>query len=295
MDLLQSCTRWTAESFRYLPTNSMSRLWGKFSRSAISKRAVRGFAWIWGIDVSEAEFSADEYSNLNEFFTRRLKNGLRPVDSRQSIIVSPVDGRIVSQGVCDRDQMLQVKGINYSLYELLGDEAMARTFENGAYMTTYLSPHDYHHIHAPLDLRMTGYSYVPGRLLPVNPSSLSWIHGLYTNNERLILFAASPTGSLALVMVGANCVGSIRLSFADVVTNQAGRGPTREHFSKAIKIRKGQELAVFEMGSTVVLILEPKHADFDQLQAGMSVRMGEAVGTIHDKIPANSKTRRRRR
>jgi phosphatidylserine decarboxylase len=295
MDLLKHLARLKAESFRFLPTNSISRLWGTFSRSALSRQVIQSFAWIWGIDVSEAEFNLEEYQTLNEFFTRRLKAGSRPIDQHPEIIVSPVDGQIVSSGVCEQDRVLQVKDIDYSLYELLGDESISKKFENGSYATIYLSPHNYHRIHAPTDMRITGFSYVPGRLLPVNPPSLAWVRGLYTHNERLILFADTPAGSLALAMVGANCVGSIRLLFSDVVTNQAGIGPLCENFSTPFDVLKGNEVAIFEMGSTVVLIVEPKHAQFDQLQVGMSTRMGEALGTILGKPTALPKQSKRRK
>ena len=296
MGLLETFSRLKAESFRFLPTNQMSRVWGKFSRAAISRRAIPAFAWIWGIDVNEAELALADYLTLNEFFTRRLKTGMRPIDPDPGVVVSPVDGRVISVGVCDQDRILQVKDINYSLVDLLGDAARSRKFENGSYVTIYLSPFNYHRIHAPIDMHITGFSYIPGNLLPVNPPSVQWVTGLYTQNERLILYADTPAGKLALVMVGANCVGSIRLIFNDVATNQAGVSPKHENFPAPIDVFKGDEVAVFEMGSTVVLILEPERARFDRLQVGMSICMGQGVGTVLGKktaFPDQSKRRKK--
>jgi phosphatidylserine decarboxylase len=294
MGPIESFSRLKAESFRFLPTNQMSRLWGKISRSSISRRAIPAFAWIWGIDVSEAELALADYQTLNEFFTRRLKKGMRPIDPDPGVVVSPVDGRVISMGICDKDRVVQVKGINYSLVDLLGDDRRSRKFENGSYATIYLSPYNYHRIHAPIDMHITGFSYLPGNLLPVNPPSVQWIEGLYTQNERLILYADTPAGNLALVMVGANCVGSIRLIITDVATNQAGASPRHENFSTPFDVLKGDEVAVFEMGSTVVLILEPERTRFDRLQEGMSICMGQGVGTILGKqttFPNQSKRR----
>jgi phosphatidylserine decarboxylase len=292
---LESFSRLKAESFRFLPTNQISRLWGKFSRATISRRMIPAFAWIWGIDVTEAELPVSDYPTLNEFFTRRLKAGMRPIDPDPGVVVSPVDGRILSMGVCEKDRIVQIKDIDYSLLDLLGDDRMSRKFENGSYATMYLSPYNYHRIHAPMDMRITGFSYIPGNLLPVNPPSVQWVAGLYTQNERLILYADTPAGAVALVMVGANCVGSIRLIFTDVVTNQAGVGPRCENFPKPFNVSKGSEVAVFEMGSTVVLILEPNRARFDKLQVGMSICMGQGVGTVLGKKVASSKRSKRRK
>lgn len=295
MGLLESLSRLKAESFRFLPTNSISRVWGRFSRATASRRVIPAFAWLWGIDVSEAELALDAYPTLNDFFTRRLKAGVRPIDSDPGVVASPVDGRVVSTGVCDQDRILQVKGISYSLGDLLVDELRARKFENGSYATIYLSPYNYHRIHAPVDLHITGFSYMPGCLLPVNPPSIQWIEGLYTQNERLVLYADTPAGNLALVMVGAHCVGSIRLLVSDVVTNQAGACLQHEYFPTPCDVSKGSEVAVFEMGSTVVLILEPNRAHFDKLQVGMSICMGQGMGTILGNKTASPKQSKRRK
>ena len=224
----------------------------------------------------------EEYPTLNAFFTRRLKPGARPVDDEQPAVVSPVDGRVSAAGICEQDRLLQVKGSHYDLFGLFREGSIARRFENGTYVTLYLSPQDYHRIHAPLDLSIEGLSYMPGTLLPVNPPSVRWNPGLYTQNERISIYADSPAGQVALVLVGANCVGSISLTFHDFRTNSFGRGPMRLNFDQPINVNKADELGAFEMGSTVILLFARDRVKLEFAKEGMPVRMGQRIASVSD-------------
>lgn len=273
-------SRLQARSFRFLPTRLISRTWGQFTRTAASRHLVTPFARAFKIDLAEAERQVGDYATLNAFFTRRLKPGARPIHSDPSQLVSPVDGRVSAWGRCDQDRLLQIKGIEYTLFGLLRDGPMARRFEDGLYATFYLSPQDYHRVHSPLDLEVTGLGYMPGTLLPVNQPSVRWIERLYTQNERLMIYAQSAAGVLSLVMVGAHCVGSISLAFHDFVTNRPGIGPERINFARPVRVEKGAELGMFEMGSTVVMLFERDRLDLRLPEVGMSVRLGQPIGRL---------------
>jgi phosphatidylserine decarboxylase len=273
-------SRFQARSFRLLPTRLISRTWGQFTRTAASRHLIGPFAKAFQIDTGEAEFSLDEYGSLNAFFTRKLKPGTRPLDETPNAFVSPVDGWVSAAGRCDQDRLMQIKGIEYTLFGLLRDGPMAKHFEDGTYLTLYLSPQDYHRVHAPLDLEVTGLGYMPGTLMPVNAPSVRWIDQLYTQNERLIIYARSDAGAMAIVLVGAHCVGSISLAFHDFVTNRPGVGPERIQFKRPLNISKGAELGIFEMGSTVVLLMEQARVGLDLPADGLPVRQGQRIGQL---------------
>lgn len=281
----QFASRLIAQSYRMLPTNLVSRTWGRFTRKGASRFLIYPFARLFGVAVDEAEKNWQEYSTLNAFFTRRLKKGSRPIDPDPRVLVAPVDGRLSAAGECEQDRLLQIKGISYDLFGLLRDSAMARRFEHGNYVTLYLSPRDYHRIHAPLDLTIQALGYVPGRLLPVNPPSVRFIPGLYTQNERVIIYADSPAGLMATVLVGAHCVGSISLTFHDFVTNRPGTEPMLMNFLENFHVNKGDELGAFEMGSTVLMLFSRNRIRFDLpglSEPGSKVRQGQSLGTIKE-------------
>lgn len=275
----QMATRILAQSYRFVPTNLVSRAWGRLSRTAASRSLILPFARTFGVAVGEAEMAPGDYPTLNAFFTRRLKPGSRPIDPDPAAVISPVDGQVSASGVCAQDRMLQVKGTWFDLFGLLRDAGMSRRFENGAYATLYLSPRDYHRIHAPVDMTIHTIGYMPGTLLPVNPPSVRWIPGLYTQNERVMLYADSPAGPLAMVLVGAHCVGSITLTFHDFVTNRPGTGPARMNLERPARVDKGEEVGSFEMGSTVVVLFTPGAVELDLPPAGEVLRLGQRIAT----------------
>ncbi len=276
----QIASRMQAHGFRILPTRLISRAWGRFSRTAASRYLIGPYALAFRVAAGEAELAPGDYATLNAFFTRRLKCGARPIDPASEALISPVDGRISANGHCDQDRLLQVKGFEYTLFGLLRDGPMSTRFEDGSYVTLYLSPQDYHRVHAPLDMEITGLGYMPGTLMPVNRPSVQWIDQLYTQNERLIIYGESQAGATAVVLVGAHCVGSISLTFHDFTTNRPGVGPQRLNFNRRLKVEKGDELGMFEMGSTVVLLFERDRLELDLPARGVAVRMGQRIGTL---------------
>jgi phosphatidylserine decarboxylase len=267
---------------RIVPKAALSTAVGHATRArapaAVHRMAIKAFARRYGVDLHEAELPLDEYPTFADFFTRRLKPGVRAVDPGQNVVVSPVDGTVSQIGYADRGACIQAKGVRYSLEKLLADPEEARRFLGGAYATLYLSPRDYHRIHAPLSGKITGYSYVPGEFWPVNRASVRLREGLFCSNERLTTYLETGAGRVALVKVGATCVSRIRVTYDDVITHSGGEAKVHR-YRVPIPMAKGEELGVFEMGSTVLLLFEDGRARWDAaLREESEVRMGQRLG-----------------
>ncbi|MHB8419447.1 MAG: archaetidylserine decarboxylase [Myxococcales bacterium] len=268
-------------ALRAVPRHALSRAVGEAASWAqpapLARLAVRGFAHRYRIDLAEAERPLSGYRTVRELFTRRLRGGARPVAAGDTVPVSPADGRIYQAGLAEAGRLVQAKGIDYTLAGLLADGRAAAAFQEGAYFAVYLSPHDYHRVHAPLGGEVTGYAYVPGELWPVNPASVATVPGLFARNERLVTYLATPVGRCAVVMVGATVVGLLRAAFDLEAT--AGRRARRVDYQRPRPIEKGAELGVFDMGSTVICCFEPGRVALDPaLVPGAPVRVGGAVG-----------------
>jgi phosphatidylserine decarboxylase len=271
-------------ALRVVPKNALSRLAGALTRARAPRpvrvAAMRAFAARYGIDLSECG-ELELFQTFGEFFARPLRPGLRPIAPGDEVVVSPVDGVVSEAGVAHGGRLVQAKGLDYGLDALLADPALAARLRGGAFATLYLSPRDYHRIHAPLAGRITGYRYVPGRLWPVNPASVEGVPGLFTVNERLVTLLHTPLGACALVAVGATIVGRVRAYYdpSVPVSNLPKARPVSRDYETPIPVVKGQELGAFEMGSTVILVLEPGRASLAPgLVAGGRVRVGEAIG-----------------
>ncbi|HEX3031876.1 MAG TPA: archaetidylserine decarboxylase [Bacillota bacterium] len=264
-----------------IPRNSLSRLAGRITGSGLSRRLIPLFVQRYDIRHEEAEKAVGEYDSLRDFFIRRLRAGLRPVDMDEQAVVSPVDGLVAVAGTIDQGMLLQAKGIYYSLRDLLGgDELQAKRFTGGTFITIYLSPRDYHRIHMPTGGRLQGYTYVPGTLFPVNPFGVRAIKGLFAKNERLITYFATKIGLVAMVKVGATIVGSVKVTYSDVSTNARGGRLSREQFHQGPELGKGEELGWFEFGSTVILLFEKDRLVLDgSIGPGTRLKMGERLGT----------------
>lgn len=270
---------------RLLPKNTLSRAVGAACRMPaprpVLRAVIRAFARKYGVDASEAERPIDEYPTFTEFFTRRLKPGLRPIAPGELLPVSPVDGTVGELGEIVDGRAVQAKGKHYTLAELIGGpsaEEDAKQFAGGAFCTIYLAPYNYHRIHAPLGGEILGYVNMPGQLWPVNPVGVRNVEKLFCVNERLTTFLKTPRGACAVVAVGATNVGRIRAVYDDVVTNaKRTRKPARKLYEQTVKVEKGGELAIFEMGSTVVLLFAPGVKLSSKLQPGQPIKLGEAL------------------
>jgi len=259
----------------------LSRATGRFSDlrlpAAVLAPAIRAYARAVGADLSEAELPPEAYPSFNAFFTRRLREGVRPIADGEGVVASPSDSRLSALGATPPDGRLeQVKGSSYSIEALLGSAEDATPFRRGVHATLYLSPAMYHRVHSPVDGRVRAWRYVPGRLFPVNAVGVRSVPGLFTRNERVALFLESEAhGPVAIVLVGAANVGRMSLSFADLVTN-LGRATGRVVPAEPVTVRRGDEVGVFNLGSTVVLLVaDPGLAP--AARAGDLVRVGQAL------------------
>ena len=260
-------TMWTSV-FRLL-TELSSRKWissvtGRVAKSSASRRFIPRFAHMYGIDPNEAEKAMHEYASLNDFFTRRLKPGLRPLDSAADTLISPVDAKISGIGPIEDGTLINVKGQNYTVEELLNRSPRAVNYHHGFYIVLYLSPTDYHRIHSPVAGKVQEKEHVPGKVYPVNEFGMRHMKRTLSRNERLITYVRHEGGEVAVVKVGAMNVSSIR--YVDPQTEQ---------------LERGEELAYFEFGSTVVLLIESGTFKVrSDLMVNSKVKMGESLGTL---------------
>jgi phosphatidylserine decarboxylase len=274
-------------ALRLMPKNVVSRVVGAASDiplpRALREPAHRTFSRIVGADADEAELPLDSYRSVNAFFTRKLKEGAREIAAGgPRDVVSPVDGRITQFGPLTDDTLVQAKGHTYRLSELLDSGLEASRFSGGYYATIYLAPYNYHRIHSPIAGQVTKISYIPGQLFPVNPFSVQHVQRLFAINERLISFVQSEeAGRVAVIKVGATCVGRIGLKFHDLESNRPLRYRREINLEHPEQVAAGGELGVFNLGSTVILLFSnPGFRLRGDIEAGQSLRMGEPLGVI---------------
>jgi phosphatidylserine decarboxylase len=243
-------------------TNAVSGLAGRVAETRFPgpvQRAINAaYVGLAGVDLTE-HAPVETYRTLNELFTRRLARP-RPLDSDIDALIAPVDGEVQGFGRLRRETMVQVKGIEYSVHELLTDRARhAERALDGAYISLYLSPRRYHGYHAPATLHVERLIHVPGKLLPVNAFFVHRFR-VFAVNERVILEGRRTSGQrFWMVFVGATNVGSITIEFEPALrTNRALRAPTAYEYPGGRTVRKGEYLGAFRMGSSVLLIAESR-------------------------------------
>lgn len=269
-----------------LPQHFLSRLIGSLARARIGwlKRAlIRGFLRHYPVDLSEAERDdPSAYESFNDFFTRKLRRCVRPIDQEPASVACPVDGYVSQAGPLAGDSLLQAKGISYSAGALLGDDPMlAAQFAGGAFATLYLAPHNYHRIHMPLAGTLRLARHVPGDLFSVNAVSADGVPGLFARNERIACIFDTTAGPMAVVLVGALFVGSMSLSWAGEIRGERPHVMRDLPARPMIALDKGAELGWFNMGSTVILMFAAAGpALVPGLAPGRPVRMGERIATL---------------
>jgi phosphatidylserine decarboxylase len=266
-----------------LPKHRLTRFAGRVAsarRGARTTALIRWFVNKYGVDMAEAaDPDIAAYPSFNEFFTRALKEGARPL--AQADLVCPVDGAISQFGRIEDDQIFQAKGHAYSTRALVGgDAALAERFRHGSFATLYLSPRDYHRIHMPCDGRLTRMVYVPGELFSVNPTTARGVPGLFARNERVVCVFETAHGPLVLTLVGATIVGSMATVWHGVV-NPPRLGELREwryEGMDAITLRQGEEMGRFLLGSTVVMLFPQGPLAFNPDWApARAIRLGERM------------------
>ena len=234
------------------------------------------------VNVSEAaETDLSTYSSFNDFFTRALRKGIRPIAGGDNIMTSPVDGAVSQIGAIQSGRIIQAKGRDYSVVELLGGDAdLAQQFEQGQFATIYLSPKDYHRIHMPLTGKLKMMRYIPGKLFSVNPRTARAVPRLFARNERVITVFETEQGPIVMVLVGAIFVGSMETVWEGKITPPYSRDiKTWDYIGDDIvSLDKGQEMGRFNMGSTVVLLLPKSMQSFKpEFTTESIIKLGEAM------------------
>ncbi len=268
-------------SLYVLPHHAISRIVFKLTRvkSPFVPGAIELFSKLFKVNLEEAiNPDPKSYQTFNEFFTRGLKPELRPISPNK--IVSPVDGTISQSGKITNSSLLQAKGISYSLEKLLGgNNNQSSQFENGQFITIYLSPRDYHRIHMPCSGKLTRQTHIPGRLFSVAKHTVNTIKGIFARNERVVTIFETDYGPMAMILVGAINVAAIETVWAGLITPPHGKSITTKNYSdQDIKLEKGQEMGRFNMGSTVILLfVEGAPKLNDALAIDQTLVMGEAL------------------
>ncbi len=265
-----------------MPKLAMTRLAGLVASAewgSVTTWVIKRFVKRYNVNMNEAA-NADpaHYKSFNEFFTRPLKDGVRPLSSSEW--VCPVDGAISQCGAIERDQIFQAKGHHYSTRALVGgDAALAAQFQNGQFATLYLSPRDYHRIHMPMAGKLLRMVHVPGDLFSVNPTTARGVPGLFARNERVVCEFETEKGPMVLVLVGATIVGSMATVWHGQV-NPPRPGTVREwrYESQDVRLQKGEEMGRFLLGSTVVMLFPENSLRFpDDWLSTRPLQMGEAM------------------
>ncbi|MDI1297701.1 archaetidylserine decarboxylase [Methylotenera sp.] len=271
-----------------LPKQSITALAGKLAHyhgGNLTTSVIKWFVKRYQVNMAEAANpDITSYKTFNEFFTRPLKTGARPI--AQVDFICPVDGAISQFGGIEKDQIFQAKGHTYSTTALVGgDKALAGKFESGHFACLYLSPKDYHRIHMPCDGILKSMTYVPGALFSVNPTTAQGVPGLFARNERVVCeFTSVQYGSFIMVLVGATIVGSMATVWHDAnngIINppRTGKTKTWKYDDKNISLKQGEEMGRFLLGSTVVMLFEKNALQFNaNWQRAKTIRLGELMG-----------------
>lgn len=270
----------------FLPQHAISRIVFKLTRiksPIFVPRAIKLFSLVFGVKLDESvNPDPKSYSTFNEFFTRAIKPELRPI--AKSSVVSPVDGTISQYGKIINEQLLQAKGVTYSLDQLLGNnKKRSNAFIDGQFITIYLSPKDYHRIHMPCSGKLLEQTHVPGRLFSVAKHTVNTIKGIFARNERVIAMFETQHGTkhgkMAMILVGAINVAAIETVWSGLITPPKGETVTSKNYAtKDLSLKQGEEMGRFNMGSTVILLFsKDAPALRDDLTIDQVLKMGEAL------------------
>ena len=273
-----------------MPKHALSRLVGKLAAAKmgwLTTKLIDLFINAYKINMNEARYKkAIDFATFNDFFTRELAEGVRPINQDADILCYPVDGAISQQGDIVEGKLIQAKGFDYSLTSLLGGDARtAAPFQQGKFSCIYLAPKDYHRIHMPMAATLREMIYVPGELFSVNPLTANNVPDLFARNERVVTIFDTEHGALAMVLVGATIVASIETTWAGTITPPAGKDIFRWQYPAkgvdAITFEKGDEMGRFKLGSTVVSAFAPNMIEFEPNAGPETVtRLGEHYASL---------------
>jgi len=266
-----------------IPQHTFSRLVGWFASTEIGfikDTFITKFAKKYQVNMDEALIEdLSSFASFNDFFTRELKDGARPIAQGEGVLVSPADGAVSQLGKIELGKVFQAKGRDFSVTTLLGgDSERAATFLNGEFATIYLSPKDYHRVHMPCAGKLLETVYVPGDLFSVNPTTAQGVDGLFARNERLVCMFETEYGPMAMVLVGAMIVAGIETVWSGQVCPLPKKAQAQDYTKSEIRLEKGQEMGRFKLGSTVVLCFPEDSVKFlEEIKAESPLMMGQAL------------------
>tara|TARA_Y100000385_G_scaffold284576_1_gene342801 strand:+ start:510 stop:1370 length:861 start_codon:yes stop_codon:yes gene_type:complete len=273
--------------FQYVvPQHLLSQLVGKLAATKnfkLKNYFISYFLKNYDINMAEAELeNAFDFKTFNHFFTRKLKNDVRPICSENNVIISPADGVVSQVGIIKNGEVFQAKGKSFNLYDFLGrNKNISDNFLNGSFSTIYLSPKDYHRIHMPFAGTLRSMDYIPGNLFSVNPVTVENVNNLFARNERLSCIFDTNNGPMAVVLVGAMIVAGIRVKWRK---NPFIKNKKIQHFKYPLKgdgsvhLKKGDELGRFLLGSTVVILFPNKKINWNKnIKVETSLKMGQSI------------------
>ena len=270
-----------------LPQHALSRTIKLFTHSRISWWKNFFITWFihhFQVNMGEAkEPNPKAYQNFNDFFTRALTENARSISDKDNTLVCPADGTISQIGRITDGSIIQAKGRNFSVTDLLGHESPhTETFLDGNFATIYLSPRDYHRLHMPIAGTAVEMRHIPGRLFSVNPATTAVIPNLFARNERVVVFFDTEVGPIALVLVGAIFVASIEILWHGIVTPPSTKNiQSWTYNTNAPTIDRGDEMGRFNMGSTIIVLFGKDCITWNHaLQADSKVQLGQEIGEI---------------
>jgi len=264
--------------FKITPTCFLSRIFGYIARIPVSYKILDPILdWYcekYDVNINECIIPKGGFKTFDEFFTRKLKPKARVIATTPKVVVSPVDALVYEFGKIKDDAIIQAKGIDFSINDLV-PSATADYFRDGMFMTLYLSPGDYHRIHSPVTGKVVGYFNIPGRLFTVQEYMVNTLKGLFSKNERLISYIQTTKSIVGVCKVGAMNVGRISINHADVVTNKTIRAKEEVFYDKdQIKsIKAGDEIGMFHLGSTIILLFPKNSVKFSGIKVGNKVEI----------------------
>jgi len=268
------------------PQHTFSRFSGWLSRRRVrwfKLFSIRWFINTYGVNVAEAAVTdLDAYPTFNDFFIRKLRAGARPIVDAPNAIASPVDANVSEFGTIEQGKLIQAKGHDYTLAELVADSTLTQQFAGGSYCTLYLAPQHYHRVHIPITGQLKQMIYVPGRLFSVNQQSAQQVERLFARNERVICEFSTELGPMIVILVGACQVGNMCTSWHGQVAPNTNRQIQRWDYSgKNITLKRGEEIGYFTLGSTVIVLFPANKMQWDKkLRTGKEIRLGEQLGSL---------------
>lgn len=271
---------------KLMPQHLLSRgmgCLGNWQNPIFKNRMINTFIRTYGVNMSEALVeNPRDYTCFNDFFTRHLKPEARDVNKPNHHIISPADGIMSQFGAIQGDRLLQAKGSTYSLEALLASQSTADMFADGAFMTVYLSPKDYHRVHMPFSGTLLKMTYVPGSLFSVNEAAVAGIPGLFAKNERAICLFETEIGLMAVILIGAMIVGSIHTAWHGCVTPSPSYHLTDWNYeAQQLYYNRGDEMGHFQMGSTAIVLFQKDAVEFNEaMTLGQGLRLGDTVAHL---------------